>query len=322
MTRATMTTTLTGQAELLAMLAYKRPAWSKTERSFINHFIRPLGVEEDAFGNLYKRIGTAPVLWSSHTDTVHNKGGKQLLTFASGIVRAEDVQSNCLGADCTAGVWLMIQMIRAGKHGLYVFHRAEEIGGRGSEFIASKTPELLDGIAYAIAFDRKGHSSVITRQAYGRCCSEAFAASLGDALGMGHTADSGGTFTDTANYTGLVGECTNLSVGYMNEHTKRESLDWDYLDCLRGALLSLDVGALVSSRAPGEIDAEDFDSRDWGYSFDDEDQEPMARGTTLASLVRDHPDDVADWLEEYGITADEIATAIYLRGGVLRRHRR
>ena len=311
---------------MLAMLAYKRPAWSKTERSFINRFIRPLGVEEDAFGNLYKRIGTTPVLWSSHTDTVHNKGGKQLLTFASGIVRAEDVQSNCLGADCTAGVWLMIQMIRAGKHGLYVFHRAEEIGGRGSEFIASKTPELLDGISYAIAFDRRGTSSVITHQAYGRCCSNAFASSLGAALGLGHEADSGGTFTDTANYTDLVGECSNLSVGFASEHTKRETLDVVYLERLRDALLAADLSGLVAKRLPGEVDPDDYcfnKSDPMAFDpWDEDDQEPKARGATLASLVRDHPDEVADWLEDYGITADEIATAIYLRGGVLRRHRR
>lgn len=307
------------RAELLAMLAMRRPAWSKTERNFIFRFLRPLDMREDEIGNLYKRIGTAPVLWSCHTDTVHAKGGTQLLSLsASGIVSVADKSSNCLGADCTAGVWLMVQMIRAGVPGLYVFHRAEEVGGIGSQFIAKHRPELLADILYAVAFDRRGHTAIITHQG-ARCCSEEFSASLGLALGMGHRSDSGGTFTDTANYTDLIGECSNLSVGYMNEHTKRETLDVLYLEKLRNALLRIDTSTLVAKRAAGELDPDDYS---FNFPDDEQDIEPRnAGGATLASLLRDHPDEVADWLEEYGITADEIATAIYMRGGVLR-HRR
>jgi hypothetical protein len=312
---------LTPQAELLAMLAMRRPAWSKTERNFIYRYLRPLGLQEDELGNLYKRIGDAPVLWSSHTDTVHTHGGTQLLRLSNGIISQSDKSSNCLGADCTAGVWLMMQMIRANRPGLYVFHRAEEVGGKGSEFIAKNRPDILEGIKYAIAFDRRGHGSIITHQWGGRCCSEAFSVSLSKALGMSHDSDSGGSFTDTANYIDLIGECSNLSVGYMNEHTKRETLDFDYLDTLRAALLKLDASTLVQERQPGDIDPADWedDVTRWG-AFDDDDQMPRGFASgSLASLVRNHPDEVADWLEEYGITAEEVATAVYLRGGVIRR---
>jgi hypothetical protein len=37
----------------------------------------------------------------------------------------------------------------------------------------------------------------------------------------------------------------------------------------------------------------------------------------MFQLVRDHPDEVADWLEEYGIGPEELATAIYMRGGAV-----
>lgn len=320
--------TMTPRDELLAMLSFRRPAWSKTERNFIHRFIRPLGVQEDDIGNLSKRIGTTPVLWSCHTDTVHRMGGRQKLAVSSGLIKPDDTRSNCLGADCTAGVWLMVQMIRAGVPGLYIFHRAEEIGGVGSSHIAKHRPQLLDGIKYAVAFDRRGTQSIITHQG-DRCCSEEFSASLGLALGMGHRSDNGGTFTDTANYTHLIGECSNLSVGYMNEHTKREALDLDYLERLRDALLVIDTSTLVAQRKPGETDPDDWcfnkdDADARLFPWEDDDQQPighMANGTTLASLLRDHPDEVADWLEEYGITADEIATAIYMRGGVLRNRR-
>jgi hypothetical protein len=312
---------LTGQAELLAMLAFRRPAWSKTERNFIARFIKPLGVQEDELGNLYKRIGDAPVLWSSHTDTVHTQGGSQLLRVSNGLITQADKQSNCLGADCTSGVWLMMEMIREQRPGLYIFHRAEECGGKGSAFIAEHRADILSGIEFAVAFDRRDKHSIITHQWQGRCCSETFAASLADALGMAHRADSGGSFTDTANYTDIIGECSNLSVGYMNEHTKRETLDFNYLETLRDALVTLDASKLVSERVPGEIDPDDYDDQRGlpGY-FEDDDQEPIGRcNMSLASLVKDHPDEVADWLEEYGITPDEVATAIYLRGGVLRK---
>jgi hypothetical protein len=308
---------LSGSAELLAMLAMRRPAWSKTERNFIYRFLKPLGLQEDELGNLYKRIGDAPVLWSSHTDTVHTQGGTQLLRFANGIVSQADKASNCLGADCTAGVWLMVEMIRAKRPGLYIFHRAEEVGGKGSEFIAKHRADILAGIEYAVAFDRRGHTSVITHQWAGRCCSDAFAASLANALGMRHTHDSGGSFTDTANYTDLIGECSNLSVGYMNEHTKRETLDFNYLQELRDALLHLDPSDLVLERKAGEVDPDDYD--DVTLCRDDDQEPRFSNCGSLQSLVRDHPDEVADWLEEYGINADELETAIFLRGGIVRK---
>lgn len=308
---------LNGPAELLAMLAMRRPAWSKTERKFIERFIRPLGMQEDELGNLYKRIGTAPVLWSSHTDTVHAQGGTQLLRLANGLITQVDKQSNCLGADCTAGVWLMVEMIRANRPGLYVFHQAEEVGGKGSEFIAKHRSDILEGIKFAVAFDRRGQTSVITHQWGGRCCSDAFAASLANALGMAHRHDSGGSFTDTANYTDLIGECSNLSVGYMSEHTQRESLDFNYLQALRDALLRLDPADLVSERVPGAIDPDDYDDV---TLWSEEDQEPRYSSVgSLQSLVRDHPDEVADWLEDYGINADELETAIFMRGGIVRK---
>lgn len=311
--------TLSGAEELLAMLTFRRPAWSKTERQFIVRFLHPLGLQEDELGNLYKRIGTAPVLWSSHTDTVHTQGGMQLLKVSKGIVAQADKQSNCLGADCTAGVWLMMEMIRAKRPGLYVFHRAEEIGGKGSEFIAKHRADILAGIEYAVAFDRRDKHSIITHQYAGRCCSDAFAASLSNALAMRHVYDGGGSFTDTANYTDLIGECSNLSVGYMNEHTKRETLDFNYLQELRDALLRLDPSELVSERKPGEVDPDDYDDVTMWH---DEDQEPRYSYVgSLQSLVRDHPDEVADWLEEYGINSDELETAIFLRGGIVRRRR-
>lgn len=40
--------------------------------------------------------------------------------------------SNCLGADCTTGVWLILEMIKARIPGIYVIHNDEEIGCIGA----------------------------------------------------------------------------------------------------------------------------------------------------------------------------------------------
>lgn len=201
---------------LPGLLRYKRPARSETEEEFIRDYI-PL--DQDDYGNLICSIGPTPTtLWSCHTDTVHKKPGTQTVSLIDD--RFAISGSNCLGADDTTGIWIMLNMISRKVPGLYIFHRDEEVGGLGSRYIATKTPHLLNGIKRAIAFDRKGYAEAITHQRNQRTASDAFASTLG--------VPTYGTFTDTANYTDLVPECTNISVGYFNQHTPREYQDIDY----------------------------------------------------------------------------------------------
>jgi hypothetical protein len=309
-------------ATLLDMISYRRPAGSRTERRWIREYLEPLGVVRDGAGNLIKRIGTAPVLWSAHTDTVHKTGGRQRVRFLNDVASLADAKSNCLGADNTAGVWLLREMILANVPGLYVFHREEECGGVGSGHIAARTPTLLDGITAAVAFDRRGTKSVITHQWGGRSCSDAFATSLADALGLGHKPDDGGTFTDTANYTDLIGECSNVSAGFAHEHSRNETLDVAYLFSLRDALLSADTSRLAIVRRPAEIDPDDYaldwsrrrytesDFRDaqggWAWDDDEADRQPQ----TVKGVLQAYPDEVADYLEDYGWDAVELLRAV------------
>lgn len=298
------------------MLSFRRPAGARSEAEFVHRFLGPRGVKPDGCGNLIRRIGSAPVLWSCHTDSVHTRGGRQNVRVDGGVIRlAKGESAGCLGADDGAGVWLMCEMIRAGVEGLYIFHAAEEKGGIGSSYIATETPELLAGIQCAIALDRKGRTSVITHQGR-RCASDRFATALGDALGLGMKPDDGGLFTDTANYTDLIGECTNLSVGYEGAHSERESLDVGFLLKLRDALIALDVSALPIVREAGEVDPADArDALDYRFT-------PEGSGAplwcssggagslgdyeTLLYLCRTDPERVADVLTHYGITPEDI----------------
>lgn len=245
--------------ELLDMLTYMRPSDSDTEREFIRRYIEPLpGVMCDTSGNYHVIIGDdSPIVWSCHTDTVHKHSGRQTvhydpLTGIVGLSKKAKRYADCLGADDTAGVWLCRQMVLKGIPGHYIFHHAEEAGGIGSNGLADDEPALLDGCLFAIALDRKGTSDVITRQ-MGECASDAFAWSLAGELnkgGLAYRPSDKGIFTDTANYTGIVGECTNLSVGYELAHSPRETLNVLFLGRLLDALCRIDVTQLVSQRKP------------------------------------------------------------------------
>jgi hypothetical protein len=295
--------------ELLDMHTYCRPSGSVTEAEFCKRYLDTIpGAVIDAKGNRLVIVGADPspkVLWSSHFDTVHRHDGYQGVVYGDGILTLSPLSSStssCLGADCTAGVWLMMQMIRSGVPGLYIFHTAEEIGGFGSSFIANKTPHLLDGIDYAIAFDRKGTNSVITHQG-SRCASDGFATALGAYLSnktyqLGP--DDGGTFTDTANYTDLVPECTNVSVGYCHAHTSMERLDVRFLVHLRNKLCSpeFDVTMLPVLRDPREDELESF----W---------RPGERDYDMVDMIADNPSAIADLLEDLGITYDEVSQYVY-----------
>jgi hypothetical protein len=245
--------------DFLTMLTYKRPAWSASEAAFIARYIVPTGAQPDSFGNYWLDVRAADdvqnrVLWSSHTDTVHSAGGMQGIIYGDGIATSDS--NDCLGADCTAGVWLMVNMIRAGVPGLYVFHRAEEIGGLGSQYIKEHTPEALHGIEIAIAFDRRGFRDVITYQGGQRTASDAFAASFSAALSatgfrwQEYEASTGGTFTDTANYKRIVPECSNIAVGYLHAHGPDESQDVAFACDLLDSLIALDQSKLVAERDP------------------------------------------------------------------------
>jgi hypothetical protein len=294
--------------ELMEMHTYARPAGSSAEVAFNARFLDSMeGMQIDDAGNRYLRVGTAPVLWSSHTDTVHKKSGRARLAYGDGILSlAEGDKAACLGADDSAGVWIMRQMVLRRIPGLYIFHAGEEIGGIGSAHIARNTPELLDGINHAIALDRRGTSSVITHQ-MGRCASDSFAQSLADYLGGEFEPDDSGTFTDTANYTALIPECTNLSVGYYGAHSAAETLDIGFCAHLLERLCGLDTETLPIER--------DMDEDEYGYGFADDSPD-----LTLEDLVYENPRIAAELLEDYRVSVSEFRAA--MEAAKLRRWRR
>lgn len=292
------------------MLTYRRPMDSDTEERFIEKFLGPLDVERDEVGNIWKRIGDSDVLWSSHTDTVHAIEGMQSLNITNHMVSlAEGSNSNCLGADCTTGVYIMTEMIKANKPGLYVFHRGEERGAYGSRFIA-KDKTLLEGINMAIAFDRYGTKSIITHQGMGRGCSDKFGDSLSEQLQF-LDLDTGGIFTDTANYMDIVPECTNLSVGYDGHHTPKERQNLTYLRFFIDQMIGLDTTKLVVARDPSEHDYGWYGGWADFYGVGDDGWDQSPKEDRMTKLIKSNPAATANLLTLYGISYNELTEHIF-----------
>lgn len=271
------------QRTLKTLLSYRRPGGSKTEKQFIAAYLDTIsGMEKDGYGNRWLLHPTSRTLISCHTDTVHINDGRQAVYIQPktriASLHATERASNCLGADDTAGIFAALAMIRAGVPVSYVFHRDEETGGKGSRWAAANLPDRLKRFDRCIALDRRGTGDVITHQAWERCCSDTFAQALASALGGEYQPCPNGIFTDSANYTHLIPECTNLSVGYQHEHTKFEALDTIHLANLIARLKKLDWENLPTVRKPLEPEFEPLnwwerERYDWLTSGDEGEQQ-------------------------------------------------
>lgn len=253
---------------LTNILEIKRPHNGRGEARLISEFITPMAPVELAnpkTGEVYAfvmQVGVSRTLFTAHLDTVHSTEGTSLLKIEDDILSVDG--GGVLGADDGAGVWLLLRMIQAGKPGMYMFTRGEEKGGIGAKGVASHHSSVLGMVDRAIAFDRKATHSIITHQGWGnRCCSDKFANALADGLSdtmsnLGSdfffAPDDGGVYTDTAEFTDDIGECTNVSIGYYNEHTQAEHLDLTYLLAMEQACIAFDWESLPTVRKPGEFE--------------------------------------------------------------------
>lgn len=320
------------------MLSYSRPHGSDTEQAFCNRFIATIpGVEADGIGNYYVEVGSKPsTLFSAHTDTVDYKEGfkKILLDEYRNEFFTDD--GDCLGADDTTGVWIMRLMIEKRIPGMYVFHRGEEQGCIGSAWLARNKPDWLKQFDHAIAFDRAGTRDIITSQRGSKCASDDFARDLSSRLyltghitGQPHKA-AAGMYTDTAEYVHLIGECTNISVGYYGQHGPSETQCVKTLTELVPAVLGMSWDGITKQREPEA--RKSYHYGNWaGYGNtarnddlwdDDYTYTPKAKANsnvypTVAELwdfVIDCPEAAADLLEQFNVTVDDMEYAKYGTG--------
>jgi len=221
----------------------------------------PEGYELDNFGNYFLQIGDEPTtMFTCHLDTAAHGVQRVNHVFDRNLIKTDG--TSILGADDKAGMVVLLYMIEQKVPGLYYFFLGEERGCIGSGMAAKDFVSIFPYIRKVVSFDRRGKSSVITHQMSGRCCSDEFAEALSEKLNdvelsFTYSPDDTGIYTDSAEFVEIVAECTNISVGYQNEHTSSELQDIDHLIKLCKACVKIDWETLPVSREPGEDD--------WGY---------------------------------------------------------
>lgn len=210
----------------------------------------PSGIKMDEDGNYFYEIGKSNSIFACHLDTACAQHTDVVHVFDGDIIRTNG--KTVLGADDKAGVVVLLYMIKHNIPGLYYFFVGEEVGCIGSS-AASKRVNFFRKYNKIISFDRRGTCSVITHQSSQRCCSDSFALSLANELNKNGTKlelDQGGVYTDSAEFTSIIPECTNISVGYYKEHTVNEHQDITYLELLCNSVIKVNWENLPISRDP------------------------------------------------------------------------
>jgi hypothetical protein len=222
-----------------------------TEQQLVSHL--PSGYFKDDHGNYYYEIGKANTAFTCHLDTackdqviVNHKIEKNIISTDG---------KSILGADDKAGMTVLLYMIEKKIPGLYCFFIGEEVGCIGSG--KASDDDYFKNYDRMVSFDRRGTKSVITHQSSKRCCSDEFATELSTRLnrfGMLMEPDNTGVYTDSAEFTQVVPECTNISVGYYKEHTNFEHQDIEHLIKLCIAVTRIDWETLPVKRDPSKVE--------------------------------------------------------------------
>ncbi len=239
------------------------------------HFL-PKNIQKDEFGNYFLRIGDSKTMFTCHLDTCSPKFEKVNHYIGSQFIETDG--KTILGADDKAGMTILLYMIEKNVPGLYYFFIGEEVGA-----IGSSAASALDFSNYnkCVSFDRRGYNSVITHQFYGACCSNIFAKSLSDELNkknllFSFSPDPTGIFTDSASFMDEIPECTNISVGYFNEHQVIEKQDILFLINLCEAVVKVDWESLPIHRDPKFHETTTYSqSSDYGYAYKSEIEYPV-----------------------------------------------
>jgi hypothetical protein len=212
---------------------------------------------KDKYDNLYWIIGQPDTMFCAHLDTV-DMGQPGKIFDVTHVIEGDIIKTDgqtILGADDKAGVVIMLHMIENNVPGFYLFTVGEEKGCVGSSNLSKTLQTKMDNkfknIKKIVAFDRSGYSSVITHQMEQRCCSDEFANGLIKELGkygLPFNIDVGGVYCDSAEFADIFSECTNISVGYFDQHSKRERQDIAFLQKLADVCCKINWAELPVNR--------------------------------------------------------------------------
>jgi hypothetical protein len=220
----------------------------------------PKNSQRDKHGNYFYKIGNSKTIFTCHLDTVSKK--YESITH---VIDGKYIRSNgttILGADDKAGMCVLLYMIEQNIPGVYYFFIGEEVGCIGSKAAAAVADDFVN-YDRIISFDRRDTCSVITHQSWIKCCSDEFANALCkqyNDLGLELIPDDTGGRTDSAQFTEIIPECTNISAGYYKEHTHEEHQDIEYLEklCMASAIINWEELPIV--RNPKVVEYKEYES--------------------------------------------------------------
>lgn len=202
--------------------------------------LMPDGYQIDSSENIYYIIGESETMFTSHMDTADEEVSLVTHDFIDDFVMTDG--TTILGADCKAGVTIMLNMIHNKVPGIYYFFSGEEVGRIGSKFVEVTRPKHLENIKRVISFDRRGYNDIITHQLSRRTCSDEFGTKLANALnvhGFEYEISNDGGITDSYTFKDMITNCTNISVGYFEEHSVEEMQNIVFLEKLAKACVEI-----------------------------------------------------------------------------------
>lgn len=302
------------------------------EDSLYKEFLKGRGFRREATGSYYlQTVGSEGecerVMFTAHLDTADSGIPKRVTHrfekhYWDLFVATEG--KTLLGGDDKAGVAIILHMVRNEIPGTYVLYAGEEVGRIGSTYHAKQmekgvfpTPDIC------VSFDRRGYTSVITHQMGEIGASEAFAEALVDQLNTkiwgGFEEDPTGSFTDSFSFHHLIAECTNISCGYFDAHSKKENQNLTFLSQLAKRCLDVRWQELPVERDPATCLKSSWNGG--GYGMEPCETEPVFQidsYSTLKRWVENNPDlaaglisdlfgdDYADIQDEVNRTASEV----------------
>jgi len=230
----------------------------------------PKGIQEDGVGNYYIKIGESRTIFTCHMDTACSRYEKVTHVIQDNMISTDG--STVLSGDDKNGMAILLYMIYRKVPGTYYFFQGEESGMKGAHAIIGKDKAFFADFDRMVSFDRRAYHSVITHQLGRRGCSQEFAEKLAEELNkhdFNYRPDPTGIFTDSASFIGIIPECTNLSVGYFNEHSSFERTDIVFLDRLARASCLIDWENLPIGEKIEDPYRSRFDNRyeedDWSW---------------------------------------------------------
>jgi len=279
----------------------------------------PKEMETDEFGNKFIQIGESTCMFTCHLDTAtsantevnHVIDGNIIKTDGKSILGADDKAGVTI-------LLYMIENKIPGLYYFFLGEEVGCVGSRKlstkiKDLVSGDTDNPWKKFNKVIAFDRRGYDSVITHQSSSRCCSDEFAKELADELnrcgpvsnidiptascealknwinnpieigqnpGFIYKIDPTGIYTDSAQFTKIYPECTNISVGYKSEHCFTEQQDILHLEQLAKACLKIKWETLPVKRDPSKVEYSSHGYYGYGYwesEWDDYYNQPPAR---------------------------------------------